>query len=62
MAKKGRAKFVYMENGYMIGLPARTMTEEEWLSCPKELTKPALTQKLYAAVREEELENEAKDA
>ncbi len=37
------------------------MTEDEWLSYPSELTKPALTQKLYVIVREENIE-EVKDA
>lgn len=44
MAKK--YKFV-SGKGYLIGLPARDMTEDEWESYPKELTKPALKLGLY---------------
>ena len=62
MAKKGHTKFIYMDHGYMIGLPARDMTEDEWLSYPSELTKPALTLKLYTAVREDDTEGTVKDA
>jgi hypothetical protein len=54
-------KYIYMDRGYFYGLPARDMTEDEWLSYPKELTKPALAQKLYVIVKEENID-EVKDA
>jgi hypothetical protein len=41
------AKYIYKGGGYMIGLPARDMTEDEWKSYPQELTKPALKLGLY---------------
>jgi len=44
----------------MIGLPARDMDDDEWLSCPKELTKPALMQRLYTVITPEK--KEVKDA
>lgn len=57
MAKKKRdALFVFMDKGYMIGLPARNMTEDEWLSYPSELTKPALKQGLYRVITQEQEE------
>lgn len=59
--KKNKIRFVYTDRGFFNGLPARDMTEDEWLSYPSELTKPALTQKLYVIVREENIE-EVKDA
>jgi hypothetical protein len=60
--KNNKIRFIYTDRGYLIGLPARDMTEDEWLSYPSELTKPALTQKLYVIVREENIEDEVKDA
>ena len=62
MAKtKGKIRFVYAGKGFFNGLPTKNMTEDEWLSYPKELTKPALAQKLYVIVKEENI-NEVKDA
>lgn len=46
-------KYVYIEkNGYMIGLPARDMTETEWQEYPKELTNAALKIGLYRLEKE----------
>ena len=55
-----KQRFIYMDRGYMIGLPARDMDDDEWLSCPKELTKPALMQRLYTVITPEK--KEVKDA
>ena len=50
-------KYIYDESkGYMIGLPARDLTAEEWKQYPDELTKAALKQELY------KLEKEVKNA
>jgi hypothetical protein len=47
--------------GFFNGLPTKDMTEEEWLSYPPELTKPALTQGLYKVIKDDD-EKEVKDA
>lgn len=40
--------YIYVGSGdYIVGLPAANMTEEQWESYPKELTKPALKLGLY---------------
>lgn len=54
MAKKAKHKFIYMGYGFFNGLPARDLTEDEWLSYPRELTKPALTQRLYIVIKDDE--------
>ena len=49
-------KYIYIKgNGYMIGLPAKDMTEDEWKTYPKDLTDAALAIGLY------ELEKEKKE-
>jgi hypothetical protein len=53
--------FAYTNKGFFNGLPARDMTEREWLSYPSELTKPALKQKLYVIIKVENTK-EVKDA
>lgn len=58
---KAKHKFVYMGFGFFNGLPTKDMTEEEWLSYPPELTKPALTQGLYKVIKDDD-EKEVKDA
>jgi hypothetical protein len=60
VAKRKKIKFIYTGKGFFNGLPARDMTEDEWLSYPKELTKPAITQGLYFVVDDEK--NEVKNA
>ena len=41
-------KYIYIEGqGYIIGLPSRDMTEQEWKKYPKELTDAALAIGLY---------------
>ncbi len=62
MAKKNTAMFIFMDNGYLIGLPARDMTEDEWLSYPSELTEPALAQKLYKVVGADNIEKQVDHA
>ena len=58
--KREKVMFIYMDRGYMIGLPARDMDEDEWVTYPKELTKAALVQKLYVVINPES--KEVKDA
>jgi hypothetical protein len=58
--KREKVMFIYMDRGYMIGLPARDMDEDEWVSYPRELTKAALVQKLYVVINPES--KEVKDA
>ena len=40
------------EKGYLIGLPARDITADEWESYPKELTDAALKLKMYRLSKE----------
>lgn len=43
---------IYTGNGdYMIGLPARDMSVEEWEAYPEELTNSAIEQGLYKIVK-----------
>jgi hypothetical protein len=40
--------YVYNEKkGYLIGLPARDLSEDEWKELPEELTKSALKLGIY---------------
>ena len=40
------------EKGYLIGLPARDITADEWELLPLELTDAALKLKMYRLVKE----------
>ena len=40
-------KYVYLGQGYFVGLPARDMSVDEWKQFPKELTKAALKAGIY---------------
>lgn len=62
MAKKAKHIIVYMGRGFFNGLPARNMTEEEWLSYPSELTKPAITQGIYRIIKTDDDTKEVKNA
>lgn len=44
------------ENGYLIGLPARDMSEAEWKSYPGELTKIALKMGMYELDKKKDTE------
>lgn len=45
-------KYVYLGQGYFVGLPARDMSVDEWKQFPKELTDAALKLKMYRLVKE----------
>ena len=40
-------KYIYQGSGYFVGLPARDLDADEWKQFPKELTKAALSAKMY---------------
>lgn len=46
------------DNGYMIGLPARDVTLDEWKMYPKDLTDAALAIGLYKLEKEKEEDKE----
>ena len=51
-------KYVYLGQGYFVGLPARDMSVDEWKQFPKELTKAALKAGIYKLEKhKEEVEN-----
>jgi len=51
-------KYIYKpEKGYLIGLPARDMSEAEWKSYPEELTKAALKMGMYQLDKKNEVKN-----
>ncbi len=51
-------KYVYLGQGYFVGLPARDMSVDEWKQFPKELTKAALKAGMYKLEKhKEEVEN-----
>ena len=52
-------KYVYLGQGYFVGLPARDLDADEWKQFPKELTKAALKADIYKLEKQKE---EAKDA
>ena len=39
--------YIYQGDGYFVGLPARDLSVDEWKQFPKELTKAALSAKMY---------------
>jgi hypothetical protein len=47
-------KYIYDETkGYLIGLPARDISADEWKTYPDELTKPALKMGMYKLQKKE---------
>ena len=51
-------KYVYLGQGYFVGLPARDLSVDEWKQFPKELTKAALKAGMYKLEKhKEEVEN-----
>jgi len=51
-------KYIYNpEKGYLIGLPARDMSEAEWKTYPDELTKPALKMGMYKLDKKSEVKD-----
>jgi hypothetical protein len=55
------AKYIFqLGKGYLVGLPSRDMTEDEWKSYPKDITKAALKLGLYEEVKTKD--SEVKDA
>lgn len=54
-------KYNYTKIGYLIGLPARDMTADEWKMYPKKLTEAALKLGLYE-IEKPKPKKEVKDA
>lgn len=51
-------KYIYdSDKGYLIGLPARDMSEAEWKTYPTELTKAALKLGLYRLDKKSEVKD-----
>jgi len=51
-------KYIYKKDkGYLIGLPARDMSEAEWKSYPEPLTKAALKLGMYQLDKKNEVKN-----
>lgn len=48
---------IYKGGGYIIGLPARNMTLEEWRSYPKELIAAAIKAGLYQIAETKEVKD-----